>query len=186
MDRNNALDKTGANTKQSPSSRRAWIEIQIETYRTALTKSPSSRRAWIEISVCQRCAGLSAVALLTEGVDRNNALDKTGANTKQSPSSRRAWIEIQIETYRTALTKSPSSRRAWIEISVCQRCAGLSAVALLTEGVDRNIGVTDIAPVSPVALLTEGVDRNQKCTQAGRDLTVALLTEGVDRNVPSR
>ena len=59
----------------------------------------------------------------------------------------------------------------------------LLLVALLTEGVDRN--VTPIIPQAEgffVALLTEGVDRNR-----GRRLPicwayVALLTEGVDRN----
>ena len=33
----------------SPSSRRAWIEIQLNYWNTYTAKSPSSRRAWIEI-----------------------------------------------------------------------------------------------------------------------------------------
>ena len=77
------------------------------------------------------------VALLAEGVDRNNVDKVTGLRVIQSPSSRRAWIEIShfspLRGYFVALlaegverntdicedTKgraSPSSRRAWIEI----------------------------------------------------------------------
>ena len=36
-------------------------------------------------------------------------------------------------------TVSPSSRRAWIEIVYLQHCLSSSLVALLAEGVDRNI-----------------------------------------------
>ena len=56
-------------------------------------------------------------------------------------------------------------------------------VALLTEGVDRNIVVHQGKPSSLVALLTEGVDRNQKVDAVPEaESAVALLTEGVDRN----
>ena len=60
----------------------------------------------------------------------------------------------------------------------------MKRVALLTEGVDRNI-LTYIQYVDGpvVALLTEGVDRNTLSRQAFiNDDIVALLTEGVDRN----
>ena len=33
----------------SPSSRRAWIEIELRKYQALVITSPSSRRAWIEI-----------------------------------------------------------------------------------------------------------------------------------------
>ena len=56
------------------------------------------------------------VALLAEGVDRNQM---TGVPAK-------------------VLTQSPSSRRAWIEISGRCFAKAYSAVALLAEGVDRN------------------------------------------------
>ena len=36
-----------------------------------------------------------AVALLAEGVDRNNSNKVTVADSYASPSSRRAWIEIK-------------------------------------------------------------------------------------------
>ena len=58
-----------------------------------------------------------------------------------------------------------------------------AAVALLTEGVDRNkLPSVLYADVIQVALLTEGVDRN--IIQIGHMVPprVALLTEGVDRN----
>ena len=55
---------------------------------------------------------------------------------------------------------SPSSRRAWIEILPQSSIRGMVTVALLAEGVDRNIyffcGSFDFS----VALLAEGVDRN--------------------------
>ena len=56
------------------------------------------------------------VALLAEGVDRNNERDDKVAERNLSPSSRRAWIEIQ-----------------W-----CASTKRNGYVALLAEGVDRN------------------------------------------------
>ena len=56
------------------------------------------------------------VALLAEGVDRNNDIGRSEWKTKTSPSSRRAWIEI-------TMSRSNGVR---------------SYVALLAEGVDRN------------------------------------------------
>ena len=58
------------------------------------------------------------------------------------------------------------------------------AVALLTEGVDRNTKHYFRQQMQKVALLTEGVDRNMPLvTVTPRSPAVALLTEGVDRNV---
>ena len=39
----------------------------------------------------------------------------------------------------TSINRSPSSRRAWIEILPFGAGIGLLYVALLTEGVDRNV-----------------------------------------------
>ena len=58
-----------------------------------------------------------AVALLAEGVDRNNTMKENNPRRYKSPSSQRAWIEI---TYR-------------------KRYLYGHLVALLAEGVDRNI-----------------------------------------------
>ena len=56
-------------------------------------------------------------------------------------------------------------------------------VALLAEGVDRNLGwVDDGGEEFAVALLAEGVDRNMLAIIAFAKDAVALLAEGVDRN----
>ena len=82
----------------------------------------------------------------------------------------------------------------------------LDQVALLAEGVDRNIKTEAGAGDNPVALLAEGVDRNKSWSmllatstpspssrRAWIEITpscapsanrwVALLAEGVDRNI---
>ena len=57
-----------------------------------------------------------------------------------SPSSRRAWIEIVISKKSTCMVSaSPSSRRAWIEMFFVFRDNPPAGVALLAEGVDRNL-----------------------------------------------
>ena len=61
--------------------------------------SPSSRRAWIEIDHRRFCGLRSCVALLAEGVDRNTNLVFTVVLSPRSPSSRRAWIEIVFALY---------------------------------------------------------------------------------------
>ena len=79
-------------------------------------ESPSSRRAWIEIFGLLRGEHLGPVALLAEGVDRNPyqafgqfeadvALLAEGVDRNQYQLNGGAWQ-----------TGSPSSRRAWIEI----------------------------------------------------------------------
>ena len=56
---------------------------------------------------------------------------------------------------------SPSSRRAWIEIMRSKKNWMTAPVALLAEGVDRNMGYLLLAVRTfQVALLAEGVDRN--------------------------
>ena len=57
-------------------------------------ESPSSRRAWIEIQSRQRLRIAIFVALLAEGVDRNRMFVLGAEKPPASPSSRRAWIEI--------------------------------------------------------------------------------------------
>ena len=126
--------------------------------------SPSSRRAWIEIGESKSSITTSPVALLAEGVDRNNIFVA-------------AFIEVP---------RSPSSRRAWIEIGTCSRRFLCPHVALLAEGVDRNSRHRSILGSSEVALLAEGVDRNRSTFQGDpKTQVVALLAEGVDRNIQS-
>ena len=79
---------------------------------------------------------------------------------------------------------SPSSRRAWIEIISVGTVPLGSAVALLAEGVDRNIADQNEALEVVVALLAEGVDRNIAPARYALWSAVALLAEGVDRNNP--
>ena len=100
----------------SLSSRRAWIEIEVQSLADIVNESLSSRRAWIEIRH----------ALQSQRLHR-------------SLSSRRAWIEMCLAWYRAAplcvalLTESVD-RNAKFLFS-----ANADYVALLTESVDRNL-----------------------------------------------
>ena len=80
------------------------------------------------------------VALLAEGVDRNQSAKFAVRSTPLSPSSRRAWIEIESKNLHKKMAgASPSSRRAWIEIRQLSHGHYPFFVALLAEGVDRNL-----------------------------------------------
>ena len=79
------------------------------------------------------------VALLAEGVGRNLPALRIGGGRPKSPSSRRAWVEIGTGPLNTAHHRSPSSRRAWVEIVIVQRGGEVCFVALLAEGVGRNV-----------------------------------------------
>ncbi len=171
-----------------------------------LVWSPSSRRAWIEIDSMPCRNLMKPVALLAEGVDRNAQDDVDLVGLRRSPSSRRAWIEIGDGRNDRFGGGSPSSRRAWIEIGDGRNDRFGGGVALLAEGVDRNLcyPLNDQIAVC-VALLAEGVDRNMPGARAPtmvpsspssrrawieiasrplrpRPRCVALLAEGVDRN----
>ena len=108
-------------------------------------------------------ATASPVALLAEGVGRNNVAPIILVNVLDpSPSSRRAWVEIPMERIRKE---------------------GVYAVALLAEGVGRNVVPTQLCAGRFVALLAEGVGRNSMWNATvGRYTNVALLAEGVGRN----
>ena len=54
---------------ESPSSQRAWIEINAAKNILLICSSPSSRRAWIEIVIIRCQCHIPRVALLAEGVD---------------------------------------------------------------------------------------------------------------------
>ena len=145
------------------------------------------------------------VALLAEGVDRNYIRPLPAFKAAKSPSSRRAWIEMYCQRMRSPYRWSPSSRRAWIEIDdlLMRRCRPWSpssrrawieifrvggfrlllSVALLAEGVDRNMEYYEkLHEKYRVALLAEGVDRNKYSPRTLSHARVALLAEGVDRN----
>ena len=58
-------------------------------------QSPSTRRAWIEIVSTESRVRWTAVALHPEGVDRNPGRHvRRKSERLMSPSTRRAWIEI--------------------------------------------------------------------------------------------
>ena len=125
----------------SPSTRRAWIEIQRKHscfYPTP--PSPSTRRAWIEIA-------------------HRKGLRHKG----QSPSTRRAWIEmLRVDERGLWGSVSPSTRRAWIEIMFEHNSRDATLVALHPEGVDRNqLSLKAAFRLYHVALHPEGVDRNR-------------------------
>ena len=105
------------------------------------TRSPSSRRAWVEIYIYHAKSYSPAV----------------------SPSSRRAWVEICLSQASVILAGwSPSSRRAWVEINMTALFQPLAAVALLAEGVGRNVALGHYRHHQRVALLAEGVGRNHR------------------------
>ena len=106
--------------------------------------------------------GHRQVALLAEGVDRNNSNKVTVADSYTV-----ALLAEGVDRNSSAIpyvlmnSPSPSSRRAWIEISCCAVQTARQLVALLAEGVDRNSRHCYILlTVRVVALLAEGVDRN--------------------------
>ena len=107
-------------------------------HRLLLVQSPSSRRAWIEIEHPAHPGGGSAVALLAEGVDRNNNKYQNQKAGQKSPSSRRAWIEILrglsgCGCSCVALLAEGVDRNSFDQYNTLQK-----PVALLAEGVDRN------------------------------------------------
>ena len=73
-------------------------------------QSPSSRRAWIEMRCDIMVTLLPRVALLAEGVDRNIP-EPPGAHIRcASPSSRRAWIEMKSSPSSSVISVSRPPR----------------------------------------------------------------------------
>ena len=112
--RNIAASTPIENRTGSPSSRRAWVEMDRRGRNVPPHKSPSSRRAWVEI--------------------RRKSWK---APIPTSPSSRRAWVEIKMPNWLAMSIVSPSSRRVRVEMTRpqgvhCALCLSLPA------GRDRN------------------------------------------------
>ena len=124
------------------------------------------------------------VALLAEGVDRNPEVQPNFFAEILSPSSRRAWIEMIPARPRWKISASPSSRRAWIEIHRPCTSFPSTSVALLAEGVDRNsewmcaLSLLLSSPSSRRAWIEIYMVALLSVT-----MSVALLAEGVDRNL---
>ena len=123
----------------SPSSRRAWIEMDFVLVVHQASTSPSSRRAWIEISMYGFSGSRGNVALLAEGVDRNVHCPCDNADFPEVALLAEGVDRNRLAIYPGSLSiRSPSSRRAWIEMAVTCSQYSWSTVALLAEGVDRN------------------------------------------------
>ena len=138
VDRNSCARNRQSTGRTSPSSRRAWIEIEELSRPTQGRTSPSSRRAWIEIG-WYRSAGTSRwVALLAEGVDRNSCPAIRPWHWKVALLAEGVDRNSYLSRWLGADRASPSSRRAWIEINSRSLRSRSSSVALLAEGVDRN------------------------------------------------
>ena len=173
----------------------------------AFLGSPSSRRAWIEIIIYQRHQRYILVALLAEGVDRNNSrfcatVPVNIVALLAEGVDRNLWLKrlhllplvallaegvdrnkLRI-TVDFAAIKSPSSRRAWIEIDN-QRLTEFRPGSPSSRRAWIEIQTSHrSSPQNGVALLAEGVDRNRLGHQAVCPPGVALLAEGVDRNLP--
>ena len=131
-------------------------------------ESPSSRRAWIEIVANTGHCAPTYVALLAEGVDRNMLVRLVSFQCALSPSSRRAWIEIGMAALLPLVSWSPSSRRAWIEIDSSVGISGLEPVSPSSRRAWIEIYAQKPACVCcGVALLAEGVDRNSSKNPKG-------------------
>ena len=101
----------------SPSSQRAWIEINRLAYSKRAVTSPSSQRAWIEMLLLGHVLGSLVVALLAEGVDRNRIRgeeDSLGEVALLAEGVDRNSVVLSMSTMHS---QSPSSQRAWIEIA---------------------------------------------------------------------
>ena len=151
---------------RSPSTRRAWIEIEHQgtvDFAKLVALHPEGvdrNMQWLRICLHLRVAlhpegvdrnhtlnciavGLQTVALHPEGVDRNISELYNRTCKTVSPSTRRAWIEIgTADTPDTLPAQSPSTRRAWIETCTAV-CIDIPVpVALHLKGAGRKQIVT--------------------------------------------
>ena len=104
-----------------------------------IIESPSSRRAWIEI--LEQCwyHNTDTVALLAEGVDRNPESQLPYLQSDVALLAEGVDRNLMGGIYSRNAAWSPSSRRAWIEITPACTAGTAGRVALLAEGVDRNL-----------------------------------------------
>ena len=80
------------------------------------------------------------VALLAEGVDRNNQVPNLEITRSRVALLAEGVDRNKVPWYLCfSASRSPSSRRAWIEIACWSIVWSSLSVALLAEGVDRNM-----------------------------------------------
>ena len=182
VDRNKVSDLCCYYLKESPSSRRAWIEIPSMPAKEQLIFVALLAEG-VDRNVEQACENhRTRVALLAEGVDRNTDFLGTLVPLAASPSSRRAWIEITPSCWAATSSGSPSSRRAWIEIflqldSAMYRVSPSSRRAWIEIAMLDKTLILATSPSSRRAWIE--ILRHYQGAQRRR---VALLAEGVDRN----
>ena len=130
----------------------------------ASIQSPSSRRAWIEIATSRkRRPKSSRVALLAEGVDRNKPNDHTKITTDFV-----ALLAEGVDRNTARCTERENRPVALLAEGVDRNVVvaehhHAAKVALLAEGVDRNTHCRKTTMKKEmVALLAEGVDRNKE------------------------
>ena len=81
--------------------------------------SPSSRRAWVEISPAATSSWRTSVALLAEGVGRNQPGHISPHLLAWSPSSRRAWIKKDSWHRRGSARRAKSALRTGTNAYLC-------------------------------------------------------------------
>ena len=110
----------------------------------------------------------SLVALLAEGVGRNDYPAGAVVLDNPSPSSRRAWVEILHQTWTSTHDWSPSSRRAWVEIWDVPSFLGGHILSPSSRRAWVEIGGRYRRPaLCWVALLAEGVDKKGFLASSG-------------------
>ena len=90
--------------------------LLVSVHLLLLAESPSSRRAWIEITTWEVATKAFVVALLTEGVDRNQLAPALATIDKVALLTEGVDRNLEMLFSKLANGESPSSRRAWIEI----------------------------------------------------------------------
>ena len=84
VDRNTIADNMSISDDQSPSSRRAWIEIERHSGRDEVSEVALLAEGVDRNQQCKQAVLTRSVALLAEGVDRNAV-----GNEQRTPAARR-------------------------------------------------------------------------------------------------
>ena len=88
----------------SPSTRREWIEILLQTIKVLELASPSTRREWIEIFCAYSQRPLPQRLPPHGGSGLKLRRMYATAPEITSPSTRREWIEIRVTTVKQSKT----------------------------------------------------------------------------------
>ena len=99
VDRNTPYIQIKQTIDLSPSTRRAWIEVQKRIKGGVILADVALHPEGVDRNLSEDGVYnlVSKVALHPEGVDRNNRLLCCTLHRLLSPSTRRAWIEIRTK-----------------------------------------------------------------------------------------